>query len=204
MTDAREQILAKLEQGRREPLPAPDDYVAPAATPDALSRFTAKLEKVFATHELVSSADNVTRAVTNYLQQHNAGTQLVVTQSVRDSGLLHEQGFDAVAAPTRGNELNAIAMAYAGIAETGTLAMLSDAGSPVTTNFLPDNFICLLRVSDILNDMEALWSRMASEGRAMPRTVNLVTGASRTADVEQIIQMGAHGPRRLHVLLWKE
>ena len=35
----------------------------------------------------------------------------------------------------------------------------------------------------------------------LPRAINIVSGPSRTADVEQTIQLGAHGPRRLHVLL---
>ena len=93
-------------------------------------------------------------------------------------------------------------MAYAGIAETGSLVMLSSAETPMTTNFLPDNFICILKTQDILNDMEALWARMNNEQRTMPRSINIITGPSRTADVEQIIQMGAHGPRRVHVILW--
>jgi hypothetical protein len=35
----------------------------------------------------------------------------------------------------------------------------------------------------------------------MPRTVNLITGPSRTGDIEQTIELGAHGPRRLHIIL---
>jgi L-lactate dehydrogenase complex protein LldG len=200
VTSARDQILARLREGRRETRPAPAPYVAPPAA-DPVAQFTAGLEKVLATFETVGTAEQTTHAVESYLEQHNAGRQLVVTGAVRESGLLIEDRFETVSAPTRGNELNAIVLAYAGIAETGSLVMLSEAGSPVTTSFLPDNFICLLRKKDILNDMESLWRRMADEGRKMPRAVNLITGASRTADVEQIIQMGAHGPRRVHVIL---
>jgi len=204
MSSARDEILSKLRQGRRETRNPPEAYVAPPAQPDCLTRFTMGLEKVMATHETVGNAEEATHAIEAYLRQHDAGSQLVVTEAVRKTGLLIEDRFNAVSAPTRGNELNAIACAYAGIAETGSLVMLSGVDSPVTTNFLPDNFICILRTKDILNDMEALWQQMAGEGRSMPRTVNLVTGPSRTADVEQIIQMGAHGPRRVHVLLWQD
>jgi len=52
--------------------------------------------------------------------------------------------------------------------------------------------------------MEALWKHMDEQHRAMPRAVNIITGPSRTADVEQIIQLGAHGPRRVHVILWDQ
>jgi L-lactate utilization protein LutC len=46
-----------------------------------------------------------------------------------------------------------------------------------------------------------VWSRLRAAGKAMPRTVNMITGPSRTADIEQTIQLGAHGPRNLHVIL---
>jgi L-lactate utilization protein LutC len=49
--------------------------------------------------------------------------------------------------------------------------------------------------------IEDVWARMRSDKRVMPRTVNFITGPSKTADVEQTIQEGAHGPRRLHVIL---
>jgi L-lactate dehydrogenase complex protein LldG len=38
----------------------------------------------------------------------------------------------------------------------------------------------------------------------MPRTVNFITGPSRTGDIKQRIQLGAHGPRRLHIVLVDE
>jgi len=201
MTDARSSILAKLALGSSEPLPAATPYVAPAAEPDRLTRFTAGLEKVFATHETVSTVGEIAGAVERYLQQNEASRELVVTDAVIKAGIDLGNSINVIEAPTRGNEESALAMAYVAVAETGTLVMLSGPESPVTTNFLPDNFICVLRVTDILNDMESLWARMAKEDRSMPRTVNLITGPSRTADVEQIIQMGAHGPRRLHVIL---
>lgn len=201
MSSARDDILARLANGRRSPIPALADYVAPPAGKDLLCTFVRGLEKVMATNELITDASQLVESVESYLQQHKAGRQLVVTGAIRTAGLLEGCSLQLLDAPTRGNEASAITMAYAGIAETGSLVMLSGADTPVTTNFLPDNFICVLKVSDVLNDMESLWARMASEKRAMPRSVNLVTGPSRTADVEQIIQMGAHGPRRVHVIL---
>ena len=54
-----------------------------------------------------------------------------------------------------------------------------------------------------LGPYEDAWDRLrAAEGEGrLPRTVNFITGPSRTGDIEQTIQMGAHGPRRLHVIL---
>lgn len=201
MSSARDDILARLARGRRSPIPPQADYVAPSAGKDMLSKFVRGLEKVMATNELITDASQLAESVEAYLLQHNAGRELVVTNAIRQAGLLDNSSLQLLDAPTRGNEISAITMAYAGIAETGSLVLLSGAGTPVTTNFLPDNFICVLKVGDVLNDMESLWARMASEKRIMPRSVNLITGPSRTADVEQIIQMGAHGPRRVHVIL---
>jgi hypothetical protein len=201
MSNARTEILARLERGRREAGPAAATIESSITNP--LETFVRGLEKVSATHETVSSIEEIDLEVERYLQQHDAGNDLVVAGSIRHAGLLSNSSRQLILAPTRGNEESAISLAYAGIAETGSLVLLSGADTPVTTNFLPDNFICVLKAGDVLPDMESLWARMAGEQRAMPRSVNLVTGPSRTADVEQIIQMGAHGPRRVHVILWK-
>lgn len=203
MISAREIILEKLRRGRREATSIPDTYSAPEIE-DRMAAFTRGLEKVFATYSFVSSNAGVTPSIEKYLQQQGATGKVVVTGGVRKAGLLDDTSLNLVDAPTRGEETSAITLAYAGIAETGSLVLLSAAESPVTSNFLPDNFICILKQTDLLNDMESLWLRMQSEQRAMPRAINIVTGPSRTADVEQTIQFGAHGPRRVHVIILGE
>jgi len=200
MSEAREIILEKLRRGRREVASTPGDY-SPPGLQDRVAAFIRGLEKVFATYSIVSSNAEVKKEVEKYLQQQDTTGDLVVTGSVRDAGLLEGSTFNLVDAPTRGEESSAITLAYAGIAETGSLVLLSGADSPVTTNFLADNFICILRQADLLNDMESLWSRIKKEQRPIPRAINIVTGPSRTADVEQTIQFGAHGPRRVHVII---
>ncbi|HEX9465171.1 MAG TPA: lactate utilization protein C [Alphaproteobacteria bacterium] len=98
-----------------------------------------------------------------------------------------------------------VSVAFQAIAETGTLMLLSGAESPSTLNFLPDTHIVILPKSRIVGPMEEAlrrlrdWRQAASAG--MPRTVNFITGPSRTADIEQKIEMGAHGPRRQHILI---
>ena len=75
---------------------------------------------------------------------------------------------------------------------------------PTTLNFLPDNHIVVVDAKDVAGDYETLWQRAARDATAparMPRTVNLITGPSRSADIEQTLILGAHGPRRLHVLV---
>ena len=89
---------------------------------------------------------------------------------------------------------------FAGIAETGTLAMLSGPERPVTLNFLPEAHIALVSTRDLVGAYEDLWARVRAAGET-PRTVNLITGPSRSADIGQELRMGAHGPRRLHIVL---
>jgi L-lactate dehydrogenase complex protein LldG len=55
----------------------------------------------------------------------------------------------------------------------------------------------------VTGSYEDAWDRLrrhVGDG-VMPRTVNLITGPSRTGDIEQTIELGAHGPRRLHIIL---
>ena len=94
-----------------------------------------------------------------------------------------------------------VCIAWAGIAETGSLVLLSGPGTPTALAFLPERLFCLLDSGCVLPHPEDVWSRLRSEAGVLPRGVNLITGPSRTADVEQTIQLGAHGPRRLIILL---
>ncbi|MBV0933179.1 LutC/YkgG family protein [Marinobacterium weihaiense] len=95
-----------------------------------------------------------------------------------------------------------LTLAFAGIAETGTLMLFSRPDSPTTLNFLPDTHLVVLSKQAIVGPYEDTWDRLreASPGR-LPRTVNMITGPSRSADIEQKLQMGAHGPRQLVIFL---
>ena len=91
---------------------------------------------------------------------------------------------------------------FAGIAETGTLMLKSGPNSPTTLNFLPDNHFVTLKRSDIVGPYEDAWQKLREQTQGnLPRTVNMITGPSRSADIEQKLQMGAHGPKDLIILL---
>ncbi len=99
-------------------------------------------------------------------------------------------------------DLASLTTAFLGIAETGTLMLYSRPDSPTTLNFLPDNHLVVLNRQDIVGVYEEAWAKVRglNQGK-MPRTVNMITGPSRSADIEQKLQMGAHGPRRLAIFL---
>jgi len=103
----------------------------------------------------------------------------------------------------QGDDLVSLSACFAAVAETGTLVLTSGTGSPTSLNFLPDTHIVVLQADQVVGPYEDLIDRLrAAYGSGeMPRTVNFVTGPSRTADIEQTIQLGAHGPRRLHILI---
>lgn len=95
-----------------------------------------------------------------------------------------------------------LSRAIAGVAETGTLVLASGSGNPVTVGLLPETHIVMLRADAIVASYEEACALvLEANAGAMPRTLNLVTGASRTGDIGGKIVMGAHGPRRLAVVL---
>jgi L-lactate dehydrogenase complex protein LldG len=89
---------------------------------------------------------------------------------------------------------------FAAIAETGTLMLVSGPATPTTLNFLPDTHIVVVNGYQVVATYEDGWDRLRTTD-GMPRTVNFITGPSRTGDIEQRIELGAHGPRRLHIIL---
>ena len=102
-----------------------------------------------------------------------------------------------------GSDLAAISHAFGAVAETGTLVLISGAENPTTLNFLPDVHIVVVSAPDVASDFETVMARLRSRfgAGAMPRTINMITGPSRSADIEQTLILGAHGPRKLHVIV---
>lgn len=88
---------------------------------------------------------------------------------------------------------------FCGVAETGTIVFLSSHESPTTLNFLPEIHIVLLSQKNIVAYYEDAWDLVRNH--KLPRTVNFITGPSRTGDIEQTVQVGIHGPKQLFVLL---
>ncbi|MDB5570912.1 MAG: lactate utilization protein [Hyphomicrobiales bacterium] len=152
----------------------------------------------------VPGLDAVPAEIARYLRAQNLPATLRMGADERLANLpWGETQLSLSTGPSAGDDLNSVSFAEAGVAETGTLALVSGPHNPTTLNFLPDNHIVVLRAGDVEPDYEAVWSRLRARfGKGlMPRTVNLVTGPSRSADIEQKLLLGAHGPRRLHIVL---
>jgi L-lactate dehydrogenase complex protein LldG len=166
--------------------------------------FRAEAERVSASVAEVSQAQDIVGEVARYLREHNLPASLRMGADERLNGLdWSGLAIEVSQGPSAGDDLNGLSHAFGAIAETGTLAMVSGADNPTTLNFLPDNHIVVLREADLAGDAETLWDRLrARYGKGLaPRTVNLITGPSRSGDIEQQIVLGAHGPRRLHIII---
>jgi L-lactate dehydrogenase complex protein LldG len=103
--------------------------------------------------------------------------------------------------PACGDDLIGLTGSFCGIGETGTLLLLGAASTPKSTALLPETHICVVRKSRIVATMEDSFALMRSEIGEPPRSTFFVSGPSRTADIEQTLVIGAHGPYRVHVIL---
>ena len=163
------------------------------------------LEGQSATCIEVASSAEVPEAVGRFLRS----TNLPLRVRVGDDAYLHgldwqrEPALQRLRGPAQGDDEVGLSHAAAAVAETGTLVMASGADNPMTLNFLPETHIVVVEDKDLVGGYEGAWEKIRARfgQRAMPRTVNFVSGPSRTADIGGQLVMGAHGPRRLCVIL---
>jgi len=185
----------------------PDVARARLAQPEKVSLFCQWAETNNATVARVAASD-VPGEVTAYLARNNLPARAVMAPSPQldDYDWASQKMLALRRGRGEGSDQVSITGAFAAIAETGTLVMASGPEHPVTLNLLPDTHIVVLRESDIVGGYEDVWVRLrARYGKdRMPRTVNTITGPSRTGDIEQAMELGAHGPRRMHVVVVRE
>lgn len=176
--------------------------VEPEARVDLFCRMAAQAA---ATVERVAGEEAVPAAVTAYLRARNLPAKLRMGGDRRLKAMpwVDERTLQVRHGPSDGDDEASVSHAAAGIAETGTLALFSGKDNPTTLNFLPDHHIVVVDAADIAGDLEAVM-RLA-RGRygkgEMPRTLNFITGPSRSGDIEQKLLLGAHGPRALHIIV---
>jgi L-lactate dehydrogenase complex protein LldG len=222
MTAAREQILGAIRGALgRDRLPAstaealdrrlkqPRANVVPergrVAPAERQALFIAETERVNATTVRLSSLGEVPAAVIAYLRAGNLPPSVRVGTDALMAAVpwSREPMLQVSTGRAVGEDSASVTSAFAGIAETGTLMLLSDRESPTTLNFLPEAHLVVLPTERIVGSYEDAWQRLRGKlgHGVMPRVVNWITGPSRTADIEQTLLLGAHGPKRLHILL---
>lgn len=171
---------------------------------ERIGLFRKMAESAFASVAILQSADDVPGEVARWLRDNNLPATLRMGEDARLAALpWGETTLELAQGASDGRDLNAVSHAFAGVAESGTLIMTSGPENPSTLNFLPDNHIVVLSSADLQGDYESAFDRLREKyGKgAMPRTVNMITGPSRSADIAQTMLLGAHGPRKLHIVV---
>ncbi len=172
----------------------------PAMAWEPVARFKEQALRLASTVEDVTALDGVPAAAARYLRHHGLPLLAVCWPQFADLPW-RGAGLEVEPRAARDTDLVGITGAFCAIAETGTLMTLSGAGTPATVSLLPETHIAIVPASRIVRGMEEAWALARTELGSLPRAVNFISGPSRTADIEQTVTVGAHGPYRVHIIL---
>ena len=195
----REELSAEAKAKLEERFTGPPAHIRPKFSESVRERFLAKLHEVTATTSEVGTLAEVPGAVSDYLGCHDLPPTLVLAPAL--SSLDWPASMTVRSGRAERDDQVAVTPCLAAVAETGTVVLLSSPESPTTLNFLPEDHIVIVEADQLVAHIEDAWPLLRAVPGGIPRTVNLISGPSKTADVEQTIQYGAHGPRRFHVIL---
>lgn len=212
--NARENILARIrarqakgaipDAGKRDAvrahIAAHPQNPRPGADWNPPARFREEALKLASTVDEVDSLDAVPFAVSRYLEAHGLPREAVCWEAFAALNW-RAAGIDVVVRAALGTDLVGITGAFCAIAETGTLMTLSGPQTPPAVSLLPETHVAIVGKSRIVRGMEEAWELMRVERREPPRAMNFISGPSRTADIEQTVTLGAHGPYRVHIIL---
>jgi L-lactate dehydrogenase complex protein LldG len=203
--DQQAMLRGRLEAHSRHLIPARSRLPRPGQ----IALFVGNVEKEFGTVTRVADLAYVPAALAEYLAAQNLPTDFVMaphpelrTIPWSDRPLLNWRIGRAEA-----SDMVSVQHGFAAVAETGTLMLPSSPDRPTTLNLLADTAVVVLRASRVVGAYEEAWDLLRAEnqdqrsGGFMPRNIMWVTGPSRSADIEQTLELGAHGPRRLHIVL---
>jgi len=222
MSAARDDILAALRAatgGKARETGVAREFVVRCASPRAnlvpergrpgpagelIARFTAEAETAGATLARIAERADIPQAVADYLAAHDLPGTLRAAPALKDVPWPEQTGLSVDFGRPEAADAVGVSQAVCGIAETGSLMMLSGPQTPMSLNFLPDVHIVVLHADSVVGAYEDGWALLRRRGRAvgfMPRAVTWITGPSRSADIEMVLLLGVHGPRRLHILM---
>ncbi|MEO8674839.1 MAG: LUD domain-containing protein [Casimicrobiaceae bacterium] len=180
----------------------------PAMPADLLAKFMTRATDMESTVERIADRAAIPAAIARYIDALVLPVPIASQKS--HEGVCWPEfadldwkgaGLDIETRPTLGDDRLGITGTYCAIAETGTLVVLTGADTPTATTLLPDTHIAVLRADRVVSGMEEMFALIRKERGETPRAINLISGPSRTGDVEQTIVLGAHGPFRVHILV---
>jgi L-lactate dehydrogenase complex protein LldG len=219
---ARDRIFARIRaaQGRPSTVTSGEreavaDYLArhpagpqPDVGQDLSTAFSLQAQKMASTLDTVTTMADVPAAVERYLDGLGLGRRAVAWDTLRDLPWTDHQLAVEFRPPVRDvqadhdyGDLVGITGCFCAIAETGSLMLFSGPETFASAALLPETHIAVVPASRIVPNLEAAFARMRDERGQLPRATNIISGPSRTGDIEQTIVLGAHGPYRVHVIL---
>ncbi|MEY4013327.1 MAG: hypothetical protein RLZZ290_191 [Pseudomonadota bacterium] len=176
----------------------------PISDADKIPRFIAQSARLSATIDRAQRRSQIPELINRYCWHHGLSPRAVAWPAFRDLDWA-AHGLDVeFRAPVRDEpvpDLIGITGCFAAVAETGTLAMLSGPETPASMTLLPETHIAVIPQDRVFHHMEDVFERLRAERGLMPRALNFISGPSRTADIEQTLVLGAHGPYRVHLIL---
>lgn len=199
---ARDRILTRIRrttEGQSAPEPQRlKPAIAQCEGSDAVTQFIHQAEAINATTARIASLDDLPKALAEQLRNRNLPAAI---RTGNDPAFDRDWGtVERSTGPGRIAEPATLTHAHLGVAETGQLVFASGPENPVTLNFLGETHFAVVNASDIVGGFEDLWAEWRKRGLD-PRTVNLIAGPSRSADIGQTLQLGAHGPVALHIFV---
>lgn len=176
-------------------------HVQPAYEEDLVERLLRKHEALHGSVDRVDNPLRIVNAVVAYLRERNLPERLVAADREPLKDLPWGDGAACEYRAARGEDTVALSVADAAIAETGTLVLVSSPQAPMTHNYLPEHHVVVVPVSVVVRWQEDVWHMLRRRADFPPRGIAMISGPSKTADVEQTIEYGAHGPRNVHLVL---
>lgn len=196
--DDRTAVDERLATHPAGPVPARGEGTAE----DLRARFVEMARKASADVERLGSIEELPGLVAGICGAHGFDAAVAIAPDPALEGLSwSDAGVGAEARRGQPDDRLCVGHAVCGVAETGTLVLASGPQSPITLNFLPDVHVVAIPADAIVGTYEDAWMRIRARGD-MPRAINWITGPSRSADIEQTLQLGAHGPIRLVIALY--
>ena len=164
----------------------------------ALFMARASAEKVGATVERVAAFADLPAAVGRYIDDNVLTPSFALQpdprlQKLDWGGLQPDEAL-------RPDTVLSVGLALCGVAETGSLVFHSSPTAPTLFAYLPIHHVVALDVQTLYLRLEDYATGV--RGRPLPRNVNLITGASGTTDIEGVLTRGAHGPSKLHIVIY--
>ncbi len=165
-----------------------------------IDRFIDKHTAVHGTYKIVSKHSQIPVAVNDFLSSHDLPTEMVMGNTDFLHAIDWPDDWKIERRTARKSDVISVTDAICAIAETGTILIASSPKVSATHLYLPENHVVIMDIGQLVRHLEDALQLASKQISGHSRGLHMITGPSKTADVEQTIQYGAHGPRRLHAI----